>query len=53
MSARSRFRLVALLAAVVLGSLTAGGIALAAHSRNRHVIRGVPTRGCQRRRSSA
>ncbi|MGZ4177552.1 MAG: S8 family serine peptidase [Solirubrobacteraceae bacterium] len=44
MSARSRFRLVALLAAVVLGSLTVGGIALAAHSRDHHVIRGTRPR---------
>ena len=44
MSARSRFRLAALLAAGVLVSLTAGGIALAAHTHNRHVIRGVHTR---------
>ena len=44
MSARSRFRLAALLAAVGLVSLTAGGIALAAHSRNHHVIRGARSR---------
>ena len=44
MSARSHFRLAALLAAGVLVSLTAGGIALAAHTHNRHVIRGVHTR---------
>src|ERR1700759_2598036 len=44
MSSRSRFRLAALLAAGVLGSLTAGGIALAAHTHSRHVIRGGHTR---------
>jgi hypothetical protein len=44
MSARSRFRLAALLAAGVLVSLTAGGIALAAHTHSRHVIRGVRPR---------
>ena len=44
MSARSRFCLAALLAAGVLVSLTAGGIALAAHTRSHHVFRGTRSR---------
>src|ERR1700760_3455438 len=44
MSARSRFRLAAFLAAGVLVSLTVGGIALAAHTKNHRVIHGVHTR---------